>query len=139
MEQVEGDPGDGKEKGEKKMFEKQFKGETTVLVIDDNPKTFGRLIFKDGTLRFEGNMEESAKVFLVRFQQTIDDYIAEKKKGCSHANTPEGLAVKVLELFCDGTYDKDPREWWLPDCKVGQTYDGLIQLLTKECTNANAT
>ena len=55
------------------------------FVISDKHEEVGRLIFKDGLLRFEGNIEESVKVFFTFFQQTIDDYIAKKRKGCCHA------------------------------------------------------
>jgi len=66
-----------------------FGQDTTVkdyLMVfnDENNKEIGRLSIKDNKLTFEGNADESAKIFFDTFKTVFNEYINRKEE--NHEN-----------------------------------------------------
>lgn len=50
------------------------------MLFHKDDKTIGKLDWNSGVLKFEGEIEESAKVFFEFLKNSVDDYIKEQLK-----------------------------------------------------------
>lgn len=67
----------------------------------DGCEIVGRLSWDDGTLHFEGNADESARMLFEWVKQIIDPYIAEK---LDRAKKIESCAKEVIRVYEKGRY-----------------------------------